>query len=291
MPESTANGKTAFVFAGGGSLGAVEVGMLKALVDSGVRADRVIGASVGAINAAFFAGEPSQAGVQRLEAIWRDLQRADVFPFSLLGGLKGLLSRRDYLVEPDALARLLERHLPYRRLEDARIPCQVVATDLLKGTEVRLSSGAIVEALLASAAIPAVFPPVRRDDRYLVDGGVLNNTPLAAAIDLPVSRIIVLPTGYSCALPAAPKGAVATALLSLNLRVVRQLVTEVEQFSNSVAIRVVPPLCPVDVSPFDFSASGELIDRAAQSTEAWLTAGGLGDPGIPHQLPPHSHRD
>src|SRR5437870_926045 len=98
-----ATSRTAFVFAGGGSLGAVEVGMLKALVAHGVRADFVVGASVGAINAAYFAGDPSATGVARLEAVWRGIRRRDVFPVAPFSGLLGLFARRDSLVKPEAL--------------------------------------------------------------------------------------------------------------------------------------------------------------------------------------------
>lgn len=282
--------KTAFVFAGGGSLGAVEVGMLKVLVARGFEADFVVGSSVGAINAAYFAGNPTREGVAHLEGIWRGLRRSDVFPFTLLDSLMALVARRDYLVEPTALSQLLERDLPYQRLEEAKLPCHIVATDLLEGVEMHLSSGPAVQALLASAAIPGVFPPVLIDGHYLVDGGVTNHTPIAAAVALGASRLIVLPTGYSCALEAPPKGAIAAALQGLNILIARQLINEVQHFATQVEISVVPPLCPVATSPYDFQATGELIDRAAQSTEQWLEKGVELIEGVPHQLPPHTHR-
>lgn len=167
--SSAAPPRTAIVLAGGGSLGAIEVGMLKALTAHGVRADLVVGASVGAINGACFAGSPDMAGVRLLERLWRGLRQERVFRFSRLSSLLDLASRRDYLVSPEPLRNLLERCLPFRRLEDAAIPCHVVATDVLYGTEVVLSSGPAVEALMASASIPPVFPPVRIGERFLVD--------------------------------------------------------------------------------------------------------------------------
>ena len=87
--------KTAFVLAGGGSLGAVEVGMLECLVAAGVRADLVVGASVGAINGAYFAAHPDSEGVQRLRAIWAGLHRRDIFPFAPFGGFLSLLSLKE----------------------------------------------------------------------------------------------------------------------------------------------------------------------------------------------------
>src|SRR4029453_8599432 len=117
--------KTAFVFAGGGSLGAVQVGMLKALTRAGMVPDFVVGASVGALNGAYFAAQPSEAGIHRLERIWNRLQRADVFPFSVFNSLLAILGRRDHLVAPAHLRRLVDSELPWENLEDARLPGHV----------------------------------------------------------------------------------------------------------------------------------------------------------------------
>ncbi|WP_347321681.1 patatin-like phospholipase family protein, partial [Ralstonia pseudosolanacearum] len=169
--------RTAFVFAGGGSLGAIEAGMLRELVASGVMPDMVVGASAGAINAAFFACHPHMDGAARLEALWRGVRRAEVMPWSWRVML-GMLGRRStHLVDAGGLQRLLNRHFAQARLEAAPLPLHVVATDMQTGAEVVLSTGSIVQAVLASAAIPGVFPPVRVDGRLLIDGGVANNTP------------------------------------------------------------------------------------------------------------------
>src|SRR5438067_2504740 len=150
---------TAFVLAGGGSLGAVEVGMLRALLEHGERPDFVIGSSAGAINSAYFALDPSTAGVAKLEGIWRALRREHIFPFGI-SSLIGLLLRRGHLVQSHGLRRLLESHLTYRDLERAAMPLYVVATDLATGDEVLLSNGPAVEAVLSRAAIPAVVRSV-----------------------------------------------------------------------------------------------------------------------------------
>ncbi len=283
--------RTAFVFAGGSSLGAVQVGMLKALLNHGFEADLVVGSSVGAINAAYFAGNPTLEGLARLEAIWRGLRRSEVFPAPTLRDLMGLFSQRGYLVEPTGLAQLLGRHFPYDRLENAQLPCHIIATDLLAGIELRISTGPLIKALLASAAIPGVFPAVRLDGRYVVDGGVANHTPLSAAIELGANRLIVLPTGYSCTLETPPKRAISAALHSLNILIARQVSNDVRRFRTMVEIVVVPPLCPLGVSPYDFDAAGKLIDRAEQATEEWIQNGVELVDGVPHQLPPHSHRE
>jgi NTE family protein len=280
---------TAFVFAGGGSLGAVEVGMLRALVHHGVRPDFVVGSSVGAINAVQFAADPTPEGVERLERIWRTVRREEVFPVSALGAMVRLLMGRGHLVAQTALRRLLERHLTVRHLEDTVLPCHVITTDLLGGTEVSLSSGPAVDALLASTAIPAIFQPVCRAGRHLVDGGVTSNTPIGTALELGASHVIVLPTGTACALDTPPRGMAAVALHALTLLIARQLVSDVERLRDRAQMAVVPPLCPLAVSSYDFSRGGELIDRAAESTARWLDGGGLRHLEIPVALRPHHH--
>ena len=283
------SGRTAFVLAGGGSLGAVQVGMLKALARNGVVPDLVVGASVGAINAAYFAAVPSAEGVARLERVWLGLKSADVFPLSPLNSLLAIFGKRDHLVSPAHLRALLESELPCERIEQARIPCYVVATDVLEGTEVCLSSGPLAPALLASAAIPALFPSVSIDGRHLIDGGVANNTPISSAVKLGASRIIVLATGLSCALEEPPRGAVALALHAVNLLVMHQLLSDIEHFSSRAQIIVVPPLCPVTVSSYDFSQTADLVHRAEAKTRLWLQQKGLQRVGAPDELSPHEH--
>ena len=287
MSES-ADPLTAWVLAGGGSFGAVQVGMLRALVDAGMAPDLVVGSSVGAINGAYFAGAPNVEGVTRLEAIWRNLRRSDVFPVTW-HSLIGLLTRRNFVVDPRGLRDLLERHLPYRGLEHAAVPPHIVATDLLGGGTVQLSSGPAIEAVLASCAIPAAFPPVCIGERYLIDGAVASNTPLRVALELGAKRVLVLPTGFACALEEPPRGALACALHAMNLLIAHQLVSDLERFREQAEIITVPPLCPLAVSPYDFSLAGELIDRAAAQTRRWLDNGGLTRERVPGALRGHTH--
>ncbi|HIC7212069.1 patatin-like phospholipase family protein [Burkholderia stabilis] len=281
--------RTAFVFAGGGSLGAIEVGMLRELLNHGERPDFVVGASAGAINAAYFAGQPDGDGVAKLEALWCSIRRRDIMPFSMLGLLRTVLQNRAHLVEATALRMLLERHLRYQYVERASLPLHVVATDMLSGNEIVLSSGLVVDAVLASAAIPGVFPPVRIDDRLMVDGGVANNTPISIAVARGATRIVVLPAGFACALRKPPGSAIAQAMHALTLVIARQLVRDLAFYQSRAAICVVPPLCPLDVSPYDYTRCKELIELAAERTRAWLGEGGLGQTFIPGALHEHTH--
>lgn len=280
--------KTAFVLAGGGSLGALQVGMLRELVRYGLRPDLVVGSSVGAINGAYFAADPSAAGVASLERIWTGLEQNDVFPLTAVSVLR-LLSRRTNLVNPGNLSRLIERHLPYRELQQAKLPVHVVATEYVSGAATTFSSGPAVEAILASSAIPGVFPPVAIGARAYIDGAVASNTPITTAVALGATRLIVLPTGHGCALPGPVRGVVANVMHAINLLIAHQLAEEIEDLSKAVAMVTVPPLCPLTVSALDFSRGAELIERAAASTRTWIEDGGLEGKPLPGALLPHRH--
>lgn len=282
---------TALVLAGGGSLGVVQVGMLQALVEAGLSFDFVVGSSVGAINGAYFAARPTPAGVAELAEVWCGLRQSDVFPFSLTDTLGSLLHHRDHLLQPAALKRLIRRALPISRIEEAQLPLHIITTDLLSGAEVVISSGDAEQALLASTAIPLVFPAVPRDGRFLVDGGVCSNTPIASAVALGATRMLVLPTGFGCASKEPPQGLVALALHTLNLMSMRQLVRDTELYAARAAIHVVAPLCPLGVSVFDFGQTAELLQRAREQTRLWLDAGGLEQSGVPDSLQAHHHAD
>src|SRR5262249_40285043 len=123
------SGKTAFVFTGGGSLGAIQVGMLRVLLASGLRPDFVVGSSVGAINASYFASVPTAEGVAKLERLWTGLRRSDIFPFTLASVI-GLLRHPGNLVDPGGLRNAIKTNLPCAQLENTKIPLHIMATNL-----------------------------------------------------------------------------------------------------------------------------------------------------------------
>jgi NTE family protein len=282
--------RTAFVFAGGGSTAAAEVGMLRALVRHGIEPAFVVGSSAGAINALQFATSPTADGVEALAALWMSVQRSDVFPFSRLRSMLALAGRRASLIDPDALEATLSRRLTVRALEDTLIPCHIVATDFGTGEEVVISTGHAIDALLASAAIPVLFPPRRVGNRLLSDGGISSNAPIATAIALGAERVIVLPTGFPCAVRLAPDSLTATVMHTFALLIARQLVTEIPVCRAATTLRIVPPLCPMHVPPHDFSRAAELIANATAQTEVWIATGGLDHDEIPVAMHPHGHR-
>ncbi len=221
VSSNKAAAKTAFVFAGGGSFGAIQVGMMHSLAAHGVSADMVVGSSVGALNGAYYAGDPTLKGVLQLETIWRGLTRRDVFPVTWRT-LLGFLWRRDFLIPHDGIQKLIDDHLSYRNLQDAKLPVHIVTTDLVTGDAVVLSEGSAAQAIIASTAIPGAFAPVRYQDLYLADGAISSNTPIKVAVAKGAERLIILPTGYACSNHTPPTGAVANALHALTLLIARQ---------------------------------------------------------------------
>lgn len=278
---------TAIVLSGGGSLGSVQAGMLCALAEYGVVPGLVVGTSVGAINGSFIAGCPGREGTETLAAVWRAVRRSDVFPVRPAAVLGALAGRSGHLVPDHKLRRLLLRYLTYTDLRDALCPVRVVATDVRTGEEAVLSRGPVVDAVLASTAVPGILPPVRVGDRDLMDGSVANHTPISIAAEEGASTVYVLHPGYACALPSLPRSALGMALHALSMILQQRLFADVITYGRSVELRVVPPLCPLDISPGDFGHNDELIDRARESTRRWLDAGMPGDPAEPLRL--HTH--
>ena len=260
----------AFVLSGGASLGAIQVGMLRALDQRGVRPDVIVGTSVGAVNGAFVAGREFGAeAVDELADVWHGMRRGRVFPAEPLTGLLGFLGARRNLVPAGALRRLILQHVERDLLEDLPIPLHVIACDVLTGTEVRLSRGPLVDAVLASAAIPGVFPPVEWDGRLLIDGGVANNTPITHALDLRPEHVYVLPTGGPCELAAPPRGALGMLIHATSLLVAQRFMGEAMTLEGS-RVTILPPPCPIRVQPTDFGHADELIERAHESAALFL---------------------
>ncbi|MDQ2944033.1 MAG: patatin-like phospholipase family protein [Candidatus Dormibacteraeota bacterium] len=267
VPEG--NGRIAFVLSSGGSLGALQVGMLQALTEVGICPDLLIGTSVGAVNAAWVAGQPNHDGALRLGEIWRGLRRQDIFPLSPWSSARGLFGRTNHVISNVNLRRVLERHLPYSRLEEAAVPVHVITTELRTGHAVLMSTGRAVPALLASTAIPGIFPPVAIGRREFIDGGVANHTPIAAVIELGATRIFVLPVGYPW-LSQQPANALGMALFALARFMEQKLDREVALYKNSAEIHVLPTYEAAAVSPADFSHSAELISRGYKSAKKYL---------------------
>jgi NTE family protein len=250
---------TAFVLAGGGTRGAVQVGMLTELVERGIRADRVFGASVGAVNGAAYCADPTPEGMEHLEQTWLNLRADDVFPQGRVHGPWMFFQQRPAIHPNTGLREVIEKGVHIERIEDAVIPLEVVATSLRDGREHWFSAGPVVDAILASAAIPGIFPPMAAGDDVLVDGGVVNNVPISRALAAGATTIYVLlcePAHYHPDISKRPLEAVLTSfLVGIHSRFVR----EIGQLPPGVRVVVFSGAERVSSDYRDFGEAAEMM--------------------------------
>jgi NTE family protein len=234
--------------------------MLEALFERGIQPDLLVGTSVGAINAAFIATRPpSVQTATELQGIWRKLKRTHVFPVNPLAASLGLLGLRDHSVSAGSLRGILERNVQIRRLEEADVPLHVVATDVMSGQDVLLSSGSAVDAILSSAAIPGVFPPVSWESRLLMDGGIVNNTPISHAVNLGAERIVVLHALATAPLRHAPRGVLAAAAVGASRALTHRVAEDLARYRDDAELVILPAPDLEGIMPTDFGRAEELI--------------------------------
>jgi NTE family protein len=275
---------TALVMAGGGTRGATQVGMLQVLVEEGIIPDRIYGASVGAVNGAALAGEPTRAGMEHLTEIWRGLRGEDVYPQRRVHGPWIFLQQRESVHPNSGLREIIERGITFERLEDAAIPFEVVATSLADGREQWLTSGPAVEAILASAAIPAIFPPVEIGGIQLIDGGVVNNVPISRAIEGGATRIFVLLCGPLTYTPPISRRPVEAMLNALFIAIHARFSQEMSRLPPGVEVIVFSGGGESSRDYTDFSDTEALIAAGRAEAIEVLRRHGLASVGLPTAL-------
>jgi NTE family protein len=259
-----------FVLGGGGNRGALQVGMLRALCERGITPDLLVGTSIGAVNAVAFAGEPTIEGVYLAADVWRRIATSDVFPRSRFHGSWRFFERREAVYPSDGLRKIVSGFLRFDRLEEAPIPVVVVATRLEDATEEWISEGSAVEAVLASAALPGLYPVVERHGMHYIDGGVLDNVPIAAALAArPKKVFVLLCSGIETAVPHIDRPYEALlAAFSINLH--GRLRRDLAAVPRDVDVVVFdePDLPHVEME--DLSKTTELIERGYLSARQTL---------------------
>lgn len=233
-------GPTAFVLGGGGHRGAYEVGMLKALAHSGVEADIVVGTSIGAINGAMYAADPSVGGVDRLEQAWRDLDFDDLFPGGLWGRARTAIKERTYLHANDHLRSWLVEQLGHRAIEELPTAFQCVAARIEDSSEHWFSEGPLIDALLASSAVPGLLPPVDIGGMHYVDGGVVNSIPLSRALDLGATTVFVLHVGHIDDELTVPTKPWDVGVVAFEIARRHRFASDLARLPDGVAVHVLP---------------------------------------------------
>ncbi len=270
---------TALVLGGGGTRGAVQIGMLQVLTEHGFVPDRVYGSSVGAVNGVAFAGDPTRSGVERMTEIWRGLTRDDVYPQGRLHGPWLYFQQRDSVYPNTGLRKVVEAGIDFDRLEDAVIPVEVVATSLTDGQERWFTYGSAMDAVLASTAVPAIFPPVEIDGERFIDGGVVNNVPVRRAIESGATRIVVLLCGSPVYMAASPRRPVEAMLNALFISIHSRFAREMAQLPPGVEVIVCTGSAEGTRDFDDFSTTESLIEQGRDEASEVVRRYGLGVPG------------
>jgi NTE family protein len=269
-----------FVLGGGGSLGAIQVGMLRALADRGVTPDLVTGTSVGSVNGSLLALDPGHAA-DRLASLWAGMTRARVFPGGPIAQLRTLRRERTYLFPNTGLVDVLVEGLGgVRDFAELSLPFGAVAVDAVTGLPVLMTSGDLVPAILASAAIPGIYPPVRREDKVLYDGGVLANVPIRQALAMGAQSLVVLDCTFPGHLPQVPGSLAETLLFWATLGMRNQAVLEADLAAVAVPVLYLPGAPVQAVTPLDFGHTAELIESSYAASTAFLSTVEITGPGL-----------
>jgi NTE family protein len=262
-------GPVAAVLSGGGNHGAVQVGMLRAMAEHGIVPDVVLGTSIGALNGAAFAQEPTLAGVERLDRLWRGLGEAGILPSSWLNAL-ALARRGEAIHTNDRLRGLIEGILRVERFEDLPLRFQCVATDVVGVQEVWFSTGPLVDPLLASAALPGVLPSVEIDGVRYLDGGIVNDVPISRAVALGARTVYVLHSGTIDRPRPEPRRPIDVALQAYWLSRHHRFKRDLETLPPGIEAIVLPTGATPSLRYNDFSKGGELIDGAYAASDRFL---------------------
>ncbi len=269
--------RVAFVLGGGGHRGSFEVGMIKALIESDIRPDVILGTSIGAVNGALLALDPTLEGVARLERAWIDIKISDIFPGSLWNRARSVLRQRTYLHDNDDFRAWLERMLGKSDFDGLSTPFQCVAASIENAAEHWFTSGPLIDAILASSAVPGLLPPVEIDGVHFVDGGVVNSIPISRAYELGAEEIYVMHVGHvddTLEVPTAPWD---VAVVAFEIARRHRFASDLASVPEGTKVHVLPTGAPKgrynDKSKFkygDLKAVTDQISSAYRATSAYL---------------------
>ncbi|GAA0515941.1 hypothetical patatin-like protein [Saccharopolyspora subtropica] len=279
--------RTAWVLPGGSTFGAIQAGLVSALFEAGVEPDLLVGTSAGSLNAAWLAGDPTARGAAKLRELWKSMRRTDVFPIQPSLILAGKLGLSNHVMSNRGLARWLHNNLPFRRLEDGKIPLTVTATDIDTGEAVYFESGPALPPLVASCSIPGMFPPIKVGDRWLVDGGPAAFMPISRAVEKGAERVFVLPCGGTEPFEFTPRrrgiGSIATWPppktpprsvggvngAALGAAMVSAARLDMQLNATRCELYVLPAPTVAGLSPYSFSHAEALINASWEIAKRW----------------------
>ncbi|MGH3650455.1 MAG: patatin-like phospholipase family protein [Acidimicrobiia bacterium] len=237
---------TAFVLGGGGRWGAVEVGMIQALDEAGVAPDLILGTSIGAFNGAVIADYPGREGVDRLTGFWEEATGVDLFRTGLFDRALRIATLKPAIHDTEQLRRVVEHAIhPDTQIEDLHVPFQCVAASIETFSEHWFHRGPLVDAVLASSAVPALFPPVEIDGEHFYDGGLVDSVPLGRAVQLGADVVYVLQVGRIESPLRPPQRLYEAALISFEIARRHRFVTTMHNLPKGVEVHLLPTGSPV----------------------------------------------
>ena len=240
MDAPARDGRIAFVLGGGGVLGAHEVGMLRALAERGIDPDMVLGTSVGAVNGAFYAADPTLAGVERLPELWRESNWSDRSAGATLRRISTLARSGTHLESPSEMRERLVEVLPVERVEELRVPFQCVAASIERAAEHWFDSGPLADVVLASCAVPGILPPIAIDGEHFIDGGIVNSIPVSRAVVLGARTIYVLQVGRLEQSLKPPRWPWEVGLVAFEVARRHRFAHDLHSLPDGVALHVLP---------------------------------------------------
>jgi NTE family protein len=258
--------EVAFVLGGGGILGAHEVGMLRALAESSIDADVILGTSVGAINGALFAADPTVVGVERLSEMWADSNFAELSTGSVLRRVATLARTGTHLQSLTEVRARLAEALPVRRVEELELPFQCVAASIERAAEHWFEDGDLADVVLASCAVPGILPPVKIGDEHFIDGGIVNSIPVARAVALGATTIYVLQVGRLEKPLAPPRWPWEVGLVAFEVARRHRFASDLTSLPDGIRLHVLPT--GGSVAPAYNDLSGQLrVRRIARTVQ------------------------
>lgn len=268
---------TAFVLGGGGIHGAAEVGMLRALGDRGIRPDLVLGTSIGALNGAMVAHDPD-AAIPRLCELWTNVDANNPFDASLIEQASTFARTRTHLHGNHRLRRLILTHLPARSFAELAVPFACVAASIERAGARWFDEGPLIDALLASTAVPGLLPPVEVDGEHHLDGGLVDSIPVGRAVELGARTIYVLQVGRIEQPLHPPDKPWEVGLVAFEIARRHRFVEAMERIPEDVEVHVLPTgdaLRYDDTTQLryrDLSRVRERIEHAYEASTAYLDA-------------------
>ncbi len=266
---------------GGGHMGAYEVGMLRGLLEASIIPNLVVGTSVGAINGAAIAADPSVGTVEDLEKIWTSLEASGVFAGSMLTSARTLVKTRTSIHPNRPLRKMLDELLPAKTFEELRVPFQCVAASIERAAEHWFHEGPLVEAILASSAVPGILPAVAIDGEHFVDGGIVNSIPVSRAVELGAKEIYILHVGRIERPLTAPKNPWQVGMVAFEIARRHRFARDMASLPKGVTAHVLPsgepePVRYDSLSQLRYKNFGSVAKRIGVAHEA--TAAYLADP-------------